>query len=191
MNQTLSNTQLIELLGSQDREEQYEAYKALFAQGQTVLDDAVRGLKHANPKVRRWCADLMDHLADDRCVLPLIGLLEDEAPRVRRQAVHSLACQRCKPTPLQADLTATLVEIALNDPSLKVRSEAVFGLSFQAPDVRIVAALERIIGEFADVQPLAKSQRLLVKGARWSLKHQKQKLEGLKTTVANPRPAQP
>lgn len=102
MNQTLSNHQLIERLGSPNRAEQYEAYKALFAQGQAVLDDAVRGLKHANPEVRRCCADLMDHLADDRCVPPLLDLIKDEAPRVRRQAVHSLACQRCKPIPLAA-----------------------------------------------------------------------------------------
>jgi HEAT repeat protein len=173
MDQTRSNDQLIELLGSQDRGEQYEAYKALFAQGQTVLDDAVRGLQHENPKVRRWCADLMDHLADDRCVLPLVELLNDDVPRVRRQAVHSLCCQRCKPSPLQADLTDTLIEIALNDANLKVRGEAVFGLSFRPPDARVVTALERISQEFEGVQPLEKSQRLLMNGARWSLKHQR------------------
>jgi vesicle coat complex subunit len=185
MDQTLSNQQLIELLGSQDRGEQYEAYKALFTQGQAMLDDAMRGLKHENAKVRRACADLMDHLADDRCVLPLVELLNDDVPRVRRQAVHSLACQRCKPSPLQADLTDTLIAIALNDPNLKVRGEAVFGLSYRPPDARIVAALERIIQVFEQVQPpLTKAQRSLLRSARWSLKHQRFGLARLSTTQA-------
>jgi HEAT repeat protein len=172
MNQTLSNSQLIELLGSSNRGERYEAYKSLFAQGQTVLDDAVRGLRHANPKVRRACADLMDHLADDRCVPPLLELITDEVPRVRRQAVHSLACQRCKPIPLQTDLTEVLIEIALNDPNVKVRGEAIFGLSFHAPDKRIIVAMQHIINEFEARGPLSKSQRCTLRNARYTLKRQ-------------------
>ena len=45
---------------------------------------------------------------DDKCVLALSAALHDTAPYVRRQAVHSLSCQRCKSSPLQVDAVAHL-----------------------------------------------------------------------------------
>lgn len=77
--------------------------------------EGVRGLTH--PQVRRWCAELLDHGADDRCIEPLVALMDD-------LVAHSLSCQRCKVIPLdiQAHVTPCTIELALHDPCVRVRS---------------------------------------------------------------------
>ncbi len=80
--------------------------------------------------MRYNCAIALDHLADERCTEPLRQLLNDSVPRVRRAAVHSLSCDACKVSPLSNHdgLTETLINMALHDPSIRVRREAVNGL---------------------------------------------------------------
>lgn len=104
----------------------------------------------------------------------LFDLLHDTVPRVRRMAVHALACQRCKAAPLLADMTDMLIDFALHDANLKVRGEAVFGLAFVPANPRVAEALQQIIAEFEGVQPKSQTQRNLVNGARWSLKRHMQ-----------------
>ena len=164
----------IELLGSPERAIAYEAYQRLYRQGAAMLDAAVRGLEHPNARVRRWCAELMDHLGDDRCVAPLIErATADAVPRVRRQAVHSLSCQRCKASPLAADLLPLLIERATGDPSIKVRQDAVFGMGLQAPDQRAWDVLEAIVQQSAGRADLSKAERVLLRNARFALKRQR------------------
>lgn len=174
MDQTLSNSQLIELLASSDWRVRQPAHDLLPKQGPAAIDDLVRGLKHPNSNVRWWCAQMLDHAADDTCVPALFDLLHDPVPRVRRMAVHALACQRCKATPLQGDMTEMLIDFALHDPNLKVRGEAVFGLAFVPANPHVADALQQIIAEFEGVQPKSQTQRNLVNGARWSLKRHQQ-----------------
>jgi HEAT repeat protein len=171
--QPLSLDQQIELLGSPDRALQHAAYSALYEQGRAVLDAAVRGLAHPNPRVRRWSADLMDHLGDERCVEPLVRATADPVPGVRRQAVHSLSCQRCKAEPLAADLVPLLIERATADPSIKVRQDAVFGLGMQPPDQRAAAMLAELVGHMEERQSLTKAERVLLRNARFALRRQR------------------
>lgn len=55
------------------------------------------GLSHANPRVRWWCIQIFDHADDDRAMRALAGCLDDPIARVRRNAVHALTCDKCKP----------------------------------------------------------------------------------------------
>ena len=126
--EALADDELILNLGSQSWATRHYSYMTLQARGQAMLDAALRGLRHTNPVIRRYAADLMDHLGNDVCVPPLLELLNDPVPKVRRQAVHSLSCQRCKATPLSADMTDILIDKMLNDPNQRVRGEAAFGL---------------------------------------------------------------
>ena len=115
-----------------------------------VLD----GMRHHNPKVRRACALLLDHTADDHCIEPLRELLRDPVARVRTAALHSLMCQQCKPEPLRYDAAPDLIDFATRDPSARVRRAAVAGLAAQPPDRRIVAILDQVLREQADVNGL-------------------------------------
>ncbi|MBV9848194.1 MAG: HEAT repeat domain-containing protein [Armatimonadetes bacterium] len=105
---------------------------------------------HPNPKVRRLCADLMDHHGDDRCVETLRQALHDPVPRVRRQAVHSLSCQRCKTCALTVGVVPVLTDVALTDENMWVRREAVCALAFQPRDARAAAALRVLLARETD-----------------------------------------
>ena len=114
-----------------------------------------------NPRVRTACLDFYDHLGREEDVPALCDLLDDPIPSVRRQAVHSLACQRCKPAPLQADLTETLIGLARHDPTPRVRREAVYGLGNRPADPRAVAALERIVAADTNLKVVREARSAL------------------------------
>ena len=63
----------------------------------------IRGLEHANPRVRWWCLQLMDHVGDERCLEHIIRALDDPVPRVRKMAQHALECEKCKQSPRVAE----------------------------------------------------------------------------------------
>jgi HEAT repeats len=166
--------QLIEQLGSAKWAEHYEAEQALDKLGDAATDAALEGLRHASPKVRRWCADFFDHHGDDRCVPALLALAQsDSVDRVRWQAVHSLSCQRCKASPLTMDLSDFLIEKARHDPSPKVRGMAVFGMASQPQSEKVMAFLEEMIAELAPQVPLPKHQWALLRGAKYALAMQR------------------
>jgi len=154
---------LVERLGGPDWRASGEAYGALVAAGEAGREAVRHGLTHPRPRVRAACADFYDHLGRDEDVTVLCEMLDDPVPSVRRQAVHSLACQRCKPAPLQADLVETLIGLALHDPTPRVRREAVYGLSSRAPDPRIVAALERLLETEANAKVLREARGALAR----------------------------
>jgi hypothetical protein len=89
----------------------------------TVL---LRGAEDRNPKIRAECAHAMDWLADERCSSALLRLADDPVARVRWFALHSLACDDCKLTPLPdcPDVIPLLVAKAKDDPSERVRRRA-------------------------------------------------------------------
>ncbi len=136
---------LVERLGGRDWTDVGAAFRALAEAGEAGRAAVRSGLEHPRPRVRAACADFYDHLGREEDVPALCNLLDDPVPSVRRQAVHSLACQRCKPAPLRADLTETLIGLALHDPTPRVRREAVYGLGNRPTDPRSVAALERVV----------------------------------------------
>lgn len=150
--------QHVELLASPDWDERSAAISALFSQGAACLDALVEGLSHPDPQVRLWCADLMDHLADERCSDPLRSALNDPSPDVRRHAVHSLGCQRCKAAPLELDVVRLLRERALHDRSIRVRRVAVHQLGLQPFDSRAVDALQTILRADTDEKLLSRAR---------------------------------
>lgn len=86
---------------------------------------ALRGLRHDSWRVRRRCAQILDHLTlTDETIEALQSALRDEHPRVRHAALHSLICEPCKPDGCALDVRATAISM-LNDPSPDVRAQAV------------------------------------------------------------------
>lgn len=150
--------QLVVLLNESDWSVRSAAISALFSTGSAGLDALMEGLSHPSNRVRLWCADLMDHLADERCADPLRAALEDASADVRRHAVHSLGCQRCKATPLALDVVGLLCERALRDPSIRVRRVAVHQLGLQPFDARAVNALETILRDDTDSRLLSRAR---------------------------------
>ena len=142
--------QRVELLGSRDWRVVATAQEALVAADGRGLGAVVAGLAHTEARVRRGCADFLDHYGTDAFVAALRHTaLHDPVPGVRRAAVHALLCQRCKPCPLTSDLMDFLVQVALEDSSVRVRGEAVWGLGVQPRDPRATAALKQILRQEA------------------------------------------
>jgi HEAT repeat protein len=85
--------------------------------------------------VRWWCAQLLDHLPDPRALAAVARLLDDQVPRVRRNAAHALGCVACKPEwdgSLPDETVEKLSHLATHDPNAKVRAEAAYALSCRA-----------------------------------------------------------
>jgi hypothetical protein len=144
----------VELLGVRDWRVGRAASGALAAAGAEGVAAALDGLSHRSPRVRRGAADFLDHHADDRCVAPLAdAALGDPVPAVRRSAVHALLCQRCKPAALTEDVLPLLVRVAREDPTPRVRAEALWGLGQQRPDQRAIDALAAAVREETHPQP--------------------------------------
>ena len=142
-----------------------DAAGELVKAGEAGLEAAIEGLGHANPAVRRECAGYMDHNGTDACVPRLqFVALNDPIPVVRRSAVHSLTCQRCKPCPLIGDIAGFLIEVALSDSNLHVRREALYGLCWEPSNAQAVAGLRQIME--------TESNDYLLKMAHLARKHQ-------------------
>jgi hypothetical protein len=132
----LSPTQLVNLFA--DKTQRNQAIVALIG-GVTagelrkvIVSEAAKnalmvGLKHENSKVRWWCVQLLDHLADESYSEPLLNIAyNDPTPKNRRHAIHALACPVCKPNRqrLNIDIRADLEAIAANDSDESVRDMA-------------------------------------------------------------------
>jgi HEAT repeat protein len=97
-----------------------------------AFDAVVAGLADKNPRVRWWCVQVLDHVPDRRAIDAVARLLDDPVARVRRNAAHALGCVACKPEwsrALPAQVTEKLIDLAGQDPNVKVRSEAARALS--------------------------------------------------------------
>ncbi len=127
----------------------------------------LQGLEHASARVRFDCANAMDHLADVRCAAPLRRLLDDPVPRVRRAALHSLGCDRCKlaPLPGQGDRLAVVTRLAFADPSIRVRRAAAAELGGDCYNPRAVATLEALLAQESDA--------VILRNARAALQRQR------------------
>jgi len=88
----------------------------------------IQGLQHANPKVRWWSLQLMDHLADESFIPFIMPVLDDPVGKVRRHAVHALTCDVCKPDrcglELSESIRTRIAEVAHSDADARVRKEA-------------------------------------------------------------------
>jgi HEAT repeat protein len=140
------------------------AYPQLDEAGPAAREAVVRGLVHPHPRVRQWCAALLDHHADERCVPALLRLLDDPVAGVRRHALHSLGCQPCKPAPLRIDVVPLLLRRATQDTSVRVRRAAAHLLGCQPPDGRAAAGLRALAA--GDPDPKVR------RNAQWALAQQ-------------------
>jgi hypothetical protein len=128
-----------------------------------LVDGLLLGLEHERPKVRADCAGALDHFADGRCAEPLMRLLSDPVPKVRRTALHSLSCDACKLVPLEVsgDLVARLIEMTLHDSSIRVRRAALGILGASCGDPRALRTLEQIVSSESDAEMVWRANRLL------------------------------
>jgi hypothetical protein len=96
------------------------------------FDALVQGLADRQPKIRWWCIQLLDHVADDRALSAIVSALDDPVPRVRRNAAHAFGCVACKPRwdrRLPSGALDRLSALAADDPNQKVRREAATALA--------------------------------------------------------------
>lgn len=129
------------------------AFLALYARGVEALPAVRKGLQHADWHIRHWSAIVADNLADEDTIRALLPLLHDPRPEVRGWAVHSLACERCKPAPAAVDVVPLLLERIERDPSVKVRRQAAAMLAHhRAPDPRVLPVFTQIAAEDADAK---------------------------------------
>ena len=163
-----SYRELIEMLSTSEGWAQ--AYPLLLEAGHAAIPDVISGLKHLDPKIRKWCASFLDHHGTTEAIPAMVRALDDASAEVRRHAVHAIGCQPCKPDPLPVDVAAQLIRKANQDESIRVRRAAVHLLGLQAHDRRIVLALEEIVKSEADSK--------LVSNARFALVEQRKESRG-------------
>lgn len=91
---------------------------------------ATKGTRHPSSKVRRRSCQLLDDLAlTPQTLAALEACTSDPDPRVRAAALHTLACEHCKPDGVCLD-PRTIAERAANDTSAKVRRGVAMTLSW-------------------------------------------------------------
>jgi len=103
------------------------AYWCLVAGGPAALPAVRVGLRHERGGVRAGCAEALDHLVDEASFPLLVACLDDPEPRVRVNALHALACDRCKNNGCRPDKAAVLppaIRCLRHDPNRHVRAIA-------------------------------------------------------------------
>ena len=103
------------------------AYWHLVMSGDEALPAIHRGLRNANADTRMYCAKALDHLVDEDAFPDLVAALDDDDARVRWDALHALACDRCKDNACRPDKDAVLPRAAAllrDDASPHVRAIA-------------------------------------------------------------------
>jgi len=152
-------TEYIEQLA--DESKRREAWRVLNEAGQAALPSVRDGLSHPDWHVRRVCATLLDHHWDAESLQRLVLTLDDPKRKVRRAAVHSLGCDRCKGGENPIDAVPLLEKRLREDKSIKVRRMAALTLAIQQPNRRIARILRRALRDEADAK--------LQKFAKWGL----------------------
>lgn len=147
-----------------DRDANDAAYRRLRALPPEVLRPlAVSGTSDPNWRVRRGCCRLLDDLeVTAESLSALETCMEDPEPRVRRAAVHSLTCERCKPDGCVLPVRE-IFERALRDPSRGVRQMVVGPLSYGREEAWRLDLLGQVVA--TDPSPTLRSQ------ARAALEH--------------------
>ncbi|HYF47952.1 MAG TPA: HEAT repeat domain-containing protein [Planctomycetota bacterium] len=153
--------QIVNGFASKNWRERCEVSNKLKAAGKKGLSAAKQAFNHGNWRVRVHAVDFMDHHANDTCVRSMIKALKDPNERVRRSAIHSFSCDRCKPAPLQTDVMPYLLDVVANDRSVKVRRVAMGLLSGKQPDARAIPVIEQVIATTSDKKLLRYAREAL------------------------------
>jgi len=136
----------IELLGSSNGADREAARVALHNAGAKAVPSLLEGLTHSYWRVRRGCARVLDHQPlTAEIAAELIRLLRDQHRKVREAALHTLACEGCKPEGCEAslpDILEHVIDRALNDESSTVRRQAVGALVWNTDERAALAVRE-------------------------------------------------
>jgi hypothetical protein len=136
----------------------------LMAAGMLATPALRRGLRHDDSDVRIGCCIVLDHFMDDAAVPELIENLRHENPRVRSNALHALACDRCKEgacRPGEDDVVPIAIKLLLEDESRSVRKTAAHMVT---PAVHRREDVRRALEHARDHDP----DRLVRKVASWA-----------------------
>jgi HEAT repeat protein len=154
---------MVEALASPDWAARRDAARRLERLGGRAATALAAGARHGDARVRAESVALMDHLADDSCSASLQTALGDESARVRRLAVHSLGCQRCKVAPLSLDVVGLLIDRIANDASIRVRRVAVHQLGLQPRDPRAIVLLRNLLLSEGDAKLRSRARHALMR----------------------------
>jgi hypothetical protein len=122
----MSARELVEQLADPHR--YTAAYQRLIELGADACGPAREGLGHPSARVRMLCCKVLDHIMDAESIPALTGALGDPDEEVRIQAVHALACDRCKSgdiRPAPDSVLEAAIGLLRNDASRRVRTYAV------------------------------------------------------------------
>jgi len=122
----LTASKLVERLADPHR--YFPAYQRLLEMGSAAAEAAEDGLGHPVPRVRQLCCQVLDHLAGAGSFVALLAAIDDPVADVRIQAIHALACDRCKADSCRPDATSVVpaaIRRLTSDPSPKVRAYAI------------------------------------------------------------------
>jgi HEAT repeat protein len=140
--------QWTEMLGSEHSAEREAARVTLHHAGEKAVPALLASLDHPYWRIRRGCARVLDHQPLTRQIAErLIVMLIDPHRKVRDAALHTLACEGCKPEACESDLPDILshvIDRALNDVSATVRRHAVGFLLQARPDPRVAETLRSV-----------------------------------------------
>lgn len=104
-----------------------DAYWQLLTLGPVVVPVLHDGLSHGDAAVREGCVQLLDHFLTEDTIAAIVAALDDEHPRVRMAAAHTLACDRCKKNacrPADSDVLPAAIRLLTTDPDKHVRAMA-------------------------------------------------------------------
>jgi HEAT repeat protein len=121
-----SAAQLVEYLSDPHR--YVLAYQQLIGLGAEASGAARDGLRHPDPRVRMHCCRVLDHVMDPDSIPALTTALRDPDEAVRVQALHALACDRCKDgscRPAAGTVLPAALTVLRQDGSARVRTMAV------------------------------------------------------------------
>ncbi len=152
MTETHANADARELVALLASDRRNEAWSALVELGPAARDAVLEGLAHAHWEVRRWCALWFDRHADTESLHALVPLLRDPKSKVRLFAVHSLACDQCKPGANPVDVVPLLIERIRDDESIRVRRHAVAMLAFQHAHPHLEGFFQQLLDTETDAK---------------------------------------
>lgn len=126
----------------------------------------VAAIHHSEPWIRRACLALLDHHANDASTRTFLDALADPVTPVRLTALHAVACERCRSTPLcVADVVPTLAGVLRADPDPEMRHKAIpilLGLADRDPRI-----FELLTEATADPDPLVRDAAQAAWEGRW------------------------
>jgi hypothetical protein len=146
-----------------------DAARALLQLGPVARPAVEEGLLSDDAGVRAACTRLLDRLADNDSFDLMLWLLDDPDHRVRHNAIHALACDRCKADDVCAlpreQLIPATSAILADDPHPYVRAIALEVLARWVHDDEVArTALERAAHDDPDATVRKKAKWYLPGG---------------------------